>query len=148
MFSLPATSAGDGGTTPTSARAKEKARVKERMIKEKEKEIMGKEITAEEKEGKERMEEKDGVERMEEKDGEEKTEEKDGTEEHQETSKERVKEREEVRKAKGCMSFRAGMNGTGGVQSIRGKEEIGKEEIGMGQIHLFRAIHGCVDCAR
>ena len=109
---------------------------------------MGKDITAKEKDGEERIEEKDGEERVEEKDGEEKTEEKDGTEEHQETSKERVKEREEVRKAKGCMSFRTGMIGIGGVQSIRGKEETGKEEIGMGQIHLFRSIHGYVDCAR
>ena len=75
-------------------------------------------------------------------------EEKDGTEENQETSKENVKEMEEVRKAKGCMSFRAGIIGTGGVQSIRGKEETGKDKIGMGQIHLFRAIHGCVDYAR
>ena len=94
------------------------------------------------------MEEKVGEERMEEKDGEEKTEEKDGTEENQGTSKERVKEREEVRKVKGCMSFRTGMIGTDGCQSIRGKEETGKEEIGMGQIHLLRAIHGCVDCGR
>ena len=100
---------------------------------------MGKEITTKE---------KDGEERMEEKDEEEKTEEKDGTEENQETSEEMVKEREEVRKAKGCMSFRAGMIGTGGVQSIRGKEETGKEETGMKQIHLFRAIHGCIDYAR
>ena len=107
------------------------------MRNEKEKESMGKEITAKEKNGEERMEEKDG---------EEKTEEKAGTEENRETSKERVKEREEVRKAKGCMSFRAGMNGTSGVQSIRGK--IGKEEIGKGQIHLFRASCGCVDYAR
>ena len=115
----------------------------------KEKESMGKEITATVKDGEERMEEKDGEEMMEEKDGEEKTEGKDGTEEDQGTSKERVKEREEVRKAKEvCMSLRTGMIGTGGVQSIRGKEETGKEEIGMGQIHLFRAIHGCVDCAR
>ena len=133
---------------PTSARVTEKEKVKGRMTKEKGKEIMGKEITANEKDGEERMEEKDGEERMEEKDGEERTEEKDGTEENQGTPKEMVKEREEVRKVKGCMSLRTGMIGTGWVQRIRGTEETGKEEIGMGQINLFRAIHGCVDCAR
>ena len=79
---------------------------------------------------------------------EEKLEEHDGTDEHQETPKENSKERQEVRKATGCMSFLAGMIGTGGVQSIRGKEETGKVKIGMGQIHLFRAIHGFADCAR
>ena len=96
---------------------------------------MGKEITAKETDGEEKMEEMDGEERMEGLGWGGKTEQKDGTEENQETSKERVKQREEARKAKGCMSFRTGMIGTGWVQSIRGKEETGMEEIGMGQIH-------------
>ena len=113
----------------TSARVKEKEKVKGRTTKGKEKESMGKEMTAKEK------------------DGEEKTEEKDGTG-GKSRLKERIKAREEVRKAKGCMSVRTAVIGTGGTQSIRGKEETGKEEIGMGQFHLFRAIHGCVDCAR
>ena len=46
------------------------------MRKGKEKESMGKEITAKDKDGEERMEVKDGEEQMEEKDG---TEERDGT---------------------------------------------------------------------
>ena len=83
----------------------------------------------------EKMEDKDG---MEERDG---TEERDGRI-NQEMLKERVKEREEARKAaKECMSLGPQTNGIGGIRSGRGMN--GKEEIGRVPIHLFRVNHGC-----
>ena len=130
----------DGGITQTNARAKEKEKEKERMRREeKEKEILAKEV-------KDGTEAKDGVERMEAKDGEEKTEAKDGmedTEESRETSKGKVKVREERVKAKECTNLRLETSGIIGDQSGRGM--IGKEEIGTGHIHLLLAIHGCAD---
>ena len=134
-----ATSVEDGGITQTNAQAKEKEKEKERMIREKEKEISAKEV-------KDGTEAKDGVERMEAKDGEEKTEAKDGmedTEESRETSKGKVKVREERVKAKECTNLRRETSGIIGDQSGRGMS--GKEEIGTGHIRLLLAIHGCAD---